>query len=153
MTTRGPVGPRRRGAVRRRCRAVERDERGETLIELLITIAIMGIGLAAVIGAVLAAVDASSLHRNQVTAINDLRTAAELVTRAAPSDCSGPGQVASVVTLPPRVSVTAVQYWNGSAFVGACGHHGLQRITLQVSVPSDLTPGFTQTLDVVVRNP
>lgn len=137
------------------------DDRGETLIELLITIAIMGTGVAAVIGAVLAAVDASSLHRNQVLAISKLRTAAELVSRAGAvsyADCAGTGHIAAVSGLPTSGSdvayVSAVAYWDGTRFQSGCGTDaGLQRVTVTVDVPSQLMPSFTRSLDVVVRRP
>ncbi len=134
-------------------------DRGETLIELLITIAIMGIAVVAILGAVLTAVGASSLHRSQVTAVNDLRSAAETLSRTAATGYTPCATSAQVATgLPPGggVTVAGVRYWNGSAFGSSCSagsDQGLQQVTLQVTLASQFGPSYAQTLAVVVRKP
>jgi hypothetical protein len=133
---------------------------GETLVELLITIMIMGISVAAVLGALVMAIGASKLHRNQAEAQDRLRNWAELVSGDTTyGDCPGTTSAfPAAPSMPTGMSATiaGVQYWDGSAFVGGCpvsGDTGVQKVTLRVSVASSIHPAFTQDLDVIVRKP
>lgn len=140
-----------------------RDDRGETLIELLVSITIMGITTAAIIGAVLTVAVSSNVHRNQVSVLDQLRTSAEIVNRAESAaffDCAVPFQVAMTSGMPwsyeaNTVFVQSVTYWDAasSSFTPTCNHLGLLRVTLEIDQPRQGIPAYTQTLDVVVRRP
>lgn len=79
-----------------------RGEAGSTLVELVLTIAIMGIAFTALLGGTFTAVAASDRHRKAAAAENVLASFAEAI-KAAPYDdsCSGTAYEASY-TPPPH---------------------------------------------------
>lgn len=143
------------------------DDAGETLVELLVTIAVVAIGFVAVVGAVAAAVDVSTMHRRQAAARAYLRTWAESVERAtAGGYTTCPGGPTSALSAPanppagitPRTpSVSAWSTANGTTGFAACGSVGtdlgVQRVALAVTAEPGLLPAFDETLLVVVRRP
>jgi type II secretory pathway pseudopilin PulG len=146
----------------RACRP-EAGERGESLIELLIALVIMGIAVVAIVGGIATSIIISDVHRKQATAGADVRSYAEAIQSEISAstskyvDCGGPDDYKGYT--PPdaadgyRYNVTAVQYWNGTAFVNGCSTDtdtGVQRLSLQVKSPDDRA---TETLDVVIRKP
>ena len=70
--------------VRRR----PRDQAGLTLIEVLVTVAILGIAFVTVVGGMAVSIAGSDLHRKQATSQTVLRNLAEFVKRV-PYECSG----------------------------------------------------------------
>lgn len=151
--------------------AAARDaDRGETLVELLITVMVIGMSVSAVLGAVVAGVDAASLGRKQADAKTFLRVWAEgiersgwtsscatesAVTAAAPQTSGGvvayPDGVGG--TAPEAVTVTTRE-WTGSAWATCSGTPSdLQEITLRVQVRTGVFPAGSQSLAVVVRKP
>jgi type II secretory pathway pseudopilin PulG len=152
-------------------------DRGETLLELLVTISIIGVSVVALLGAVLIAVDASTLDRRQIQAQGLLRSWSEAVVRAttdatyptcgdASDYASGPFAFgASGLAAPAGFSATvvSVEYftrstgtWVSSSSVGTCtasDDQGLQRVTLRMTVANSLYPGFAVDQAVVVRKP
>jgi type II secretory pathway pseudopilin PulG len=69
------------------------DERGETLIEVLITMVVMGIGLVAVVGAIASSVIASDSHRNLAQAEVIARDFAEAVKDRAQANLDDPSTI------------------------------------------------------------
>jgi type II secretory pathway pseudopilin PulG len=147
-----------------RQRAADRDlERGETLVELLLAIVILGIAGVAVLGGMGTSIIVSDAHRKETVSGAAVRAYAEqLQTKVAASGyvtCAGAGSYASgtVGFTPPTgyaASPTAVQYWNLSTktFGPTCGaDSGVQAVTLQVRDTAD-TRG-TVSLTVVIRKP
>lgn len=135
-------------------------ERGESLLELLIGLAIISIAVVAVIGGLLASVTVSDVHRKQSTAGASVRDYAEIVEKyvagtgytacAAPSSYA-PGAVG--FSAPPGYAASAVtvRYWSGTAWVASpCTDVGLQQLTVQVA--SSDTRAVEQ-LVVVLRKP
>jgi type II secretory pathway pseudopilin PulG len=142
---------------------------GETLIELIITIAIMGITIPAVIGAVVVAIDSSSQDRRIVQAQQLLtswsETIAQANTEASYTSASCPlspsyyatGSFAPSPTLPSgfTASVATVDYWQAStgSFGGCALDEGIRRIHLQIAVTASLYPTFTVDRYVLLRRP
>lgn len=132
-------------------------DRGDTLVEILVSVAILGIAVVAILGAIAMTATASGLHRDTASVQNLLHNWAESVSDGPYTACASAATVQSAVPSPAlptgfSAQVTAVRYWDGSAFAGSCGtDQGLQRITLSIAGPG--SPGAAGTLDVVRRRP
>lgn len=137
-------------------------ERGETLLELLIALVIMGIAVVAIIGGLASSITMSGLHRAQSTAGVIVRDYAESVQAyvngtgytpcAAPSAyaASQVGYTSTAASyVPTPISVT---FWNGTSFVTStpCADLGLQQLTIQVAAPD---ARVVEQLVVVLRKP
>jgi prepilin-type N-terminal cleavage/methylation domain-containing protein len=139
--------------------APARDDRGETLIELLMTVVIMGIAVAAIVGGIGTSVLMSDIHRKQATAGAAVRDYAEAIENAV----TGGGYVACATTtayasppgftVPPgySTSVASVRYWNGTGWQSGCsGDIGLQQVTIQVASGDRRA---SEQLTIVLREP
>ena len=136
------------------------DDGGETLIELIMAVAIMGIAVIAIVGGLVISVLLSGTHRKQATAGAQVRDYAELIENAVAgggyTTCAGTG---SFPAYAPGAGYTAsiakVEYWTGSAWSGSCSPDtGLQRLTLKVaSSDSGSGHGAAETVSVVIRKP
>lgn len=137
------------------------DDRGESLVELLITVVIMGITVVAVMGGLLTSIQLSDVHRKQATSGADARSYAELIDRYVAAgnyvECAGPSAYApaTVGFTPPtgyQASVAKVEYWDASnrTFSGPCSSAGLERVTVQVASPDARA---AEQAVVVVRKP
>jgi type II secretory pathway pseudopilin PulG len=140
---------------------------GETLMELIITIAILGITIPALIGAVLVAVDSSSQDRRIVQAQQLLTTWSEAIakanTDATYTACPAPAYYATapfaVSPAPPSgftASVVApIDYWQAStsSFQPCAADEGVRRIHLRITVNAALYPAFNVDRYVLVRRP
>jgi type II secretory pathway pseudopilin PulG len=135
-------------------------DRGETLLELLIAMAIMSIAVVAIIGGLLASVTVSDIHRKQSTAGAAVRDYAESVEKyvagtgytacAAPS-AYAPGTVGFTVPAGYTAGGVTVRYWSGTAWVASpCSDIGLQELTVQVA-SSDTRA--TERLVLMLRKP
>ena len=144
--------------------AADRDlERGETLVELLLAIVILGLAGLAVLGGIGTSIIVSDGHRKETVSGAAVRAYAEqLQTKVAASGyvgCAGVGSYASgtVGYTPPAgyaASPTGVKYWNLSTktFGATCGtDSGVQAVTLQVRDTADARG--TVSLTVVIRKP
>ena len=111
-----------------------RSEAGFTLVELLLTIAILGIAVVAVVGAMMTSIQVSDLGRRQADGQTQLRAYAEAVAGAGYTTCA----TSYPTSYSPPSGYTAamtVAYWDGSsAFTATCGtDKGLQRVTLTIT--------------------
>lgn len=139
-----------------RRRALARAEQGESLVELLVSISILGLVIVIIIEVLFTMVAGTLMHREQVEGLNALGAWADSVGADTYTACATPGSVPSPPSLPNGFSsqVVSVRYWDGSSFVGECGTDtGLQLITLSVAGPGDAVPATPQALDVVKRKP
>jgi prepilin-type N-terminal cleavage/methylation domain-containing protein len=149
-----------------RRRRLCRDEAGDTLIEMLIAIAIIGIAVTAILGALLTSITASTQHRGLAVEDTILRSYAEqakqqielqtpgTISPLYDPSCQASYSVSFAAPTGYNVTISKIQYWSWTArgFVdpATCkSDSGLQLITLTASGPS----GLTQQLSFVVRNP
>jgi Tfp pilus assembly protein PilE len=134
-----------------RARLSRRADRGETLIELIIAIAILGVCVVAIGSGIAGAVMVSGLNRDQADAGRVLHNYAETLEAATYTPC------ATTYALPTQTGFDAptldITYWNGSAFQATCpvgGDQGLQRVAITVT---NTDGRVSQSLRVVLRNP
>jgi prepilin-type N-terminal cleavage/methylation domain-containing protein len=149
-----------------RLRAPQRDERGETLIELVVAVAILGLAAVAILGGLMMSIRTSVMHRNDATGGAYVRSFAEAIQtdvdtngyKTCANAVSGYAGVA-VPALPAGYtkSVTAVQSWkvlpSGDLGWGACTADGVQRLDLRVTTPGGAALQAEQQLTVVLRQP
>ena len=139
----------------------QRSDRGETLIELVVAVAILGIAAVAILGGLMVGIRTSVMHRNDATGGAYVRSFAEAIQtdvdtngyKACAAASSGYASIA-VPDLPAGYtpSVTAVQSWNGSAW-GACTADGVQRLDLKVTTTGSAPLAAEEKLTVVLRQP
>ena len=143
-------------------RTPESDDRGETLIELVVAIAILGIAAVAILGGLMMSIRTSVLHRNDASGGAYVRSFAEAIQTSV-DNSGGYKSCANAATAYAGVAVedlpagytkavTAVQSWNGSAW-GACTADGVQRLDLKVTTTGDAEHRAEETLTVVLRQP
>jgi type II secretory pathway pseudopilin PulG len=139
------------------------SDRGETLVEVILSVAILGVAGVAIIAGLFVSVRSSVVHRNDATGGAYVRSFAEAIQTyvdsngykpcaSAASTYAGVGVV--VPDLPPGYtkSVEAVRSWNGSAW-GACTADGVQRLDLKVTTTGDSVHRTEERLTVVLRQP
>lgn len=137
-------------------------ERGESLIELIMTIAILGIAGVSVVAGMLLGVKASDLGRKQATGSSYARSFAEAIqnsvdTNGGYASCGSAlstyGAV-PVTDLPTGYTATVIEVnsWTGSAW-GACDANGIQRIKVNIRTTGDASHRTDETLQVVLRKP
>lgn len=127
-------------------------DEGETLIEAIISMLMIGIAVAAVLGAVTAGSVLSGGHRSLTNADVDVKAAAERLKGAVYVPGANAGTYQSEVG--SGVTVEAVTCWDGSATtddVGdfqpcASGDHGLQLIALLATSPDGVGSERTHVL-------
>ena len=134
-------------------------ERGETLVEVLITITIVGIAFTGILAGLATAINLSGRHRGQANADVVLVSAAESVKSQAYAPCPGVTTTSynptQGVTLPSgwaasNIEITSVKKWNGTAFVASCpaADGNLQLVTITATTPDNKS---TESVEVVKR--
>ncbi|MFI5731848.1 type II secretion system protein [Kribbella sp. NPDC051587] len=133
-------------------------ERGESLLELVVAIALMGVAIVAVMAGLTTTVLLSDTQRKEATAVATVRNYAEALqnyvanghyiacatTYAVPGFAVPEGFTAKVVS-------GSVQYWTGALWLPLClPDRGLQRVRVTVASTDGRA---SQTLDVVLRKP
>jgi type II secretory pathway pseudopilin PulG len=133
------------------------DDQGETLLELVMAILILGICVVAIGTGIVLSVKMSDVHRKQAVAQEFLHNYAETTQASTYQPCTGVGNYATGLPTPPNggpwaVSQKSVLFWDGASFTSACpasGDKGLEQVTLRLTS----NDGFVdETLDVIVRN-
>ena len=133
-------------------------DRGETLIELVATIAIMGTAVVALVGATATAIHLSAVHHDQAVAGADVRVFAEAIqsgVAASPTgytSCAAPAVYRAMVPASYLGDVTEVDVRSGSVWKSTtepgCVDTGVQRVRLTVR-----DGDATERLDIVIRRP
>src|SRR5512139_2209616 len=142
-----------------------RSERGESLIELLVTLSIMSIAVVAIVGAIATAVRLSDVNRRQTLARGYLTAFAETIVARVSAPTTGyipcantDGSQYDGFYSPPAPyvpKVVQVEYWNGSAFVStgctAANDTGVQRLQLRVRIGTGDV--INESIRIVIRRP
>ena len=128
---------------------------GETLIELVIAVAIMGIAVVAIVAGIATSILMSDIHRKQATAGAYVRDYAEAVTAhynaSASTSSYLPGTVGFEAPAGFTGEPTSVKCWNGTVFGSTCSTNtDVQQITLSVTSTDSRA---SESLVVVVRKP
>jgi len=135
---------------------------GETLVELLVAMSILGVAVVALVSGIGTSVLVSDVHRKEATAGAVVRSYGEAI--AASVDASTSGYDATCAGASAYLSpagfvapsgftarVTAISYWNGSAFVSTCSADaGVQKLSLLVTSSDNRAK---ESLSVFIRMP
>ncbi|MDQ3757938.1 MAG: type II secretion system protein [Actinomycetota bacterium] len=143
-----------------------RTEEGLSLVEVIVTVAIMGIAFVSILGGMWTAIVTTDTHRKQALATTYLVSAAEHLKSsvATPyatcaSTYSLAGIASTVVPVDWKAAMTvAVEHWTGTAFDGSTAtcatttsttRFDLQQVTITASSPVDARA--TESLTFVKR--
>lgn len=139
---------------------LRRDDRGETLLELVVTIAILGVCVVGIGAGIALSVKISSIHRDQATADAFLHNYAETLQNSyTPCSAGTTPDYVSIGSLAPPSGFAAptatVKFWNPSgspaSFSSAscpASDPGLQQVTLSLNSSDGFT---TESLVVILR--
>jgi type II secretory pathway pseudopilin PulG len=132
--------------------AGDQADGGATLIELLMTVAILGIAFASLVGGMFTFTYATSQHQHQAAGAEYIREYAEAVAGTTYVACATSATYVPATFAVPAGWVAAamvVTYWNGATFVAVCPPDGgLQRVHLTLSDVRD-----SESIDIVKRAP
>lgn len=146
-----------------------RHDLGETLIEVIMAVLLLGLAVVAIVGAVASLIIGSDIHRQQASGTAVLLSAAETMKSASPAyvacadktDATYAAALSDTTRVPrpagwPVPVITAVKFWNGTAFQGTCYDTAdsgnllkLQQLTLSITDPKR---GVTETISVTKRS-
>jgi prepilin-type N-terminal cleavage/methylation domain-containing protein len=139
-----------------------RSDAGFSLVEIVITIAIVGVTFSAILGGLFASITVSALQQKEATADTVARSAAEVVKASEHnpySNCAGAGHYSLTGLSVPSgfsVTITNVEYWDGQPPAGGgvvfpqncSSDHGMQRITISATSADGQA---TETVQVIKR--
>jgi type II secretory pathway pseudopilin PulG len=135
---------------------------GETLVELLVAMSILGVAVVALVSGIGTSVLVSDVHRKEATAGAVVRTYGEAIGAAVDASTSGYDTTCAGVSayMSPAgfvspsgftAKVTGISYWNGTAFVSTCSADvGVQKLSL---LASSTDSRAKESLTVVIRMP
>ena len=161
--------------------ARRRSDRGESLIEILITVVLLGIVATAAVISITGMIGLAHNYRTTVSLSEAVSNAANEVHAAIDSHANGHTPLYAVCATPDTygskgtnaiplsdiptgytASITKVEYWNGSSFQTACVPPPQHIIPTSATVPGeqlvtvtavDTTTHQSMSLDIVVTNP
>ena len=154
---------------------VGRRDRGDTLVEIVVTVGILGIVVASLLGGLIVSLGTSTVHRSLANLDTVVRSFAEQAERqielgpnAGFQDCAtvsgtsyvpaNPPPAATTISYTPptgyNVAFTRIQYWDSvtQQFDSVCGPNdqtGYQLITIQGLAPNN----GSETMSFAVRSP
>jgi type II secretory pathway pseudopilin PulG len=145
-----------------------RDDRGETLVELMVALVIMATAVVALVGGIATSVQASDIHRKQAKSQAYLREFVEKLEASMATyptgyvECGASSSPAATYQgLRPTTDagyvaeVTGVSLWSPATnppytACPAAGDSGVQRVSLQVRTSDGRA---TEKLDIILRKP
>jgi hypothetical protein len=115
------------------------SDSGATLVEELVTVAIIALGLVILVAMITTGVIGVRQVDDLVTAESLARSQLELIKDAPYEPDPGTNPYPSVTGIPGYSVVVGIEYWNAtsSTFVSTQRNDGMQRITVTVSVAGD----------------
>ena len=119
------------------------NQRGDSLIEIIFAIVVIGLVVSAIVGAITTSENGTSSHRELVTADAVLRNYAETVKSAVRSTCTSAGATWSATYSEAGYPVNSLAGQPCPAVTTTA------TATLQVSTPS----GVTKSMTIAVRTP
>ncbi|HUZ41829.1 MAG TPA: type II secretion system protein, partial [Acidimicrobiales bacterium] len=133
------------------------SEEGDTLIEVLIAIVILGMASVALLVSFATSITASGTYRDVATLDTVLRSASEeVITQiqqqpaALFESCGGAADVTFSLPTGYTAAITSVSYWNGAAFQSTCVPNAEQWISLSVTETQN---GRTASNNFIVDDP
>lgn len=139
----------------RTVRGKVRGERGDTLIEILVAVSILGIAFVAILAGLGTAINLSGRQRGQANADVVLVSAADSVKNQTYVSCASTYSPSSGVTLPTgwsasNLTIGSIKYRNGTAWATTCPttDQNLQLVTIIASAPDGRS---SESVDVVKR--
>jgi type II secretory pathway pseudopilin PulG len=152
--------------MRSLCRRL-RGESGETLLELVMALGILGIAVVAIASTMVISTVTSAKHRNEASAQTYARDYAEQIEAYVASGSSGsshyiacaganaysPSTVNYTVPTGFTATASAASAWNGSIWGGCSSDPGFQKVTVTVKSNDTGATIATESVDVVLRNP
>jgi type II secretory pathway pseudopilin PulG len=111
------------------------EEEGTTLVEELVTVAIIGIGIVILVAMIYTGVKGVRLVDDKMLAESLARSQLEIIKDAAYQDDPVSVPYPAVAPIPNYSVAVGIEYWNASSsiFVSAVRNDGLQKITVTVS--------------------
>jgi type II secretory pathway pseudopilin PulG len=125
---------------------MRRTQAGDSLIEIIIAIVVIGIVTSAIVAAIATSENGSSAHRRLVTADTVLRNWAEAAKTAVRTSCSSSGGTWTATYPPPLPSGYTLAPLTGQA-CPAVTTTGL--MTIQVTLPN----GIVKSMQIATRTP
>jgi type II secretory pathway pseudopilin PulG len=141
------------------------DDRGETLVEVLITVIILGIAGVAVMTGLMIAVKGSDVGRKQANGGTYVRSLAEAIQSSVTAtggyrSCAAANtyltsSVKAQAGLPSSYTAaqTAARSWSGTAWGSCSSDNGSQQLTLTVTSPGSGASRAVETLTFILRRP
>jgi hypothetical protein len=151
------------------------SQRGETLVELLVAVTILGLTVVAVIGGLTTSIMMSDGHRKRAMASAEVRKFSEaiqgFVLTTGYQECAPASHYDVYNPAGYLTEVTAISYWNpvapftptplptagpspaaatAGSFGSTCTNGGVQRLSLRVTVNSS---NVSEQLEIYVRQP
>jgi type II secretory pathway pseudopilin PulG len=134
------------------------NDQGETLLELIIAIAIMGIAVVAIVSGIVTSILMSNVHRKESSAGAYVRDYAEKIENKVAAGGYVPNATTTSYAYTPTdtryaASIKTVQCWTGSAWTGCtvANDIGVQQLTLLVKTTADTRA--SESLVLVIRKP
>jgi prepilin-type N-terminal cleavage/methylation domain-containing protein len=130
-------------------------EAGLTLVEVLMAVAILGIGVVAIVGGMMTSIKSSDLERRAADAQTAVRAYAEAVAGATYAACASSYATTGFTAPTGFTTSMTVSYWNAttSSFGSTCTvptDSGLQKVALTVAATDGRA---TETLTIAKRKP
>lgn len=137
---------------------LDRTDEGFTLVEMLVTIALLGMAMVAIVSAIMTSIVTSDVHRKQATGETVMRGYAEQVKREAVyTSCATTYPVAFSPRPGYTTSLVGVDYWDAAASTwkpqpapNCATEDTVQRVLLETATDDGRT---AESVEVVVRRP
>lgn len=135
---------------------VRHDDTGESLVEILLTIAILGIAFAAILAGIATTVLTSGINSEQAQETSDSRAVAEGIQGLPFSPCRTAAEYEGAVqpTVPGANFSLEVRYSTGGAPDAACAGSTVVLHEIEITtIPADVRAAAPRPLTILKRKP